>query len=92
MNSKEASKPESEPEWYINTFIRHNLPFLYQQGIMESDKPTPKVSVVKNALEKYIRDEGIFEIPKHESNNRINLNKMYKKLHNFIHKGKPHKS
>ena len=48
--SKEASKPESEPEWYINTFIRHNLPFLYQQGIIESNKPSPKVSVVKNAL------------------------------------------
>ena len=36
-----------EADWTIDTFIRHNLPFLYKQGIFLTDEPAPSKTEVK---------------------------------------------
>ena len=71
-----------EADWTIDTFIRHNLPFLYKQGIFLTDEPAPSKTEVKTRLHEYIRDHDLFDTPHHSGTNRLkqNWSLLYKKL------------
>ena len=71
--TKKASA-NREAEWTIETFIRHNLPFLYKQGIFLQDEPAPSKAEVKTRLHKYIRDHDLFDTPHHSGTKRLKQN------------------
>ena len=45
-NGKFTQKANRETDWTIDTFIRHNLPFLYKQGIFNPHEPAPSKAEV----------------------------------------------
>ena len=86
---KGASNPEEATQWTINTFIRNHLDFLYAQKILKPNETLPPLDTIKKGLEKYIKDNDL-NLPHHKGTNRnqINLNTMYKELHEYIKTGK----
>ena len=86
---KGASNPEEDTQWTINTFIRNHLDFLYAQKILKPNETLPPLDTIKKGLEKYIKDNDL-NLPHHKGTNRnkINLNAMYKELHEYIKTGK----
>ena len=69
--------------------MRHNLPFLYKQGIFLQDEPAPSKAEVKTRLHEYIRDHDLFDTPHHSGTNRLkqNWSLLYKKLDENIRAG-----
>ena len=58
----------------IDTFICHNLPFLYKNGILLPDNPAPSKAEIKTRLHEYIRDNDLFDTPHHSGTNRLKQN------------------
>ena len=79
-----------EKNWTVQTFIRHNLPFLYNQRIIDPNKELPKPKVVTEGILHYVRSNRLFDTPYHDktNKNKENLSEIYKHLDSIIH-GKP---
>ena len=62
--------------------IRHNLPFLYKQGIVDPHQKLPTKATIKHRIHAYIRNHKLFDIPHHSGTNRqqIYYSELYKNL------------
>ena len=84
--SKTASR---DKDWTVDTFIRHNLPFLYKQGIIDPHQRLPAKVTIKNRIHTYIRNHKLFDTPHHSGTNKdkIYYSELYKNLDNHIRAG-----